>query len=262
MIDKLRERFRTRFIDTARARVRRCLELLGQAEGAGSLENEFHALAGEAAILGLTEISDAARSGERAAREWGTGDIASKALSARAVRTLSRAVEAFAAEPAEPDSEAAGEALTVPAAAHRTATQPSAAGAPLTVPAETVTEYRVLVIDDSVLSGEHITDALTDAGIKAELASDQSGALARLQALEPHLVLSDVHMPGIDLAELCRELRALASTSILLILLSGMGEDALAVRAGEVGADGYLSKQRGVDHVVERLQLILRESYR
>jgi CheY-like chemotaxis protein/HPt (histidine-containing phosphotransfer) domain-containing protein len=242
MIETLRERFRTRFIDTARARVRRCLELLGQAEGAGSLEQEFHALAGEAAILGLTEISDAARGGERAAREWGAGDIAGKALCARAVRTLSRAVETFAAEPAQPDIHAGASAATAPAGA--------------------VTEYRVLVIDDSVLSGEHITDALNDAGIKAELASDQPGALARLQALEPHLVLSDVHMPGIDLAELCRELRAAASGSILLILLSGMGENALAVRAGEVGADGYLSKQRGVAHVVERLKLILQESHR
>jgi CheY-like chemotaxis protein/HPt (histidine-containing phosphotransfer) domain-containing protein len=256
MIDQLRARFRTRFIDTARARVRCCLELLGQAEGAGSLEQEFHALAGEAAMLGLTEISEAARSGEQAARQWGTGDIAGKALCARAVRTLSRAVEAFAAEPEEADTPVPGAPLTVPTAAHRGATIASDAGA------RSLTEYRVLVIDDSVLSGEHITDALNDAGIKAELASDQPGALARLQALEPHLVLSDVHMPGIDLAELCRELRAAASGSILLILLSGMGENALAVRAGEVGADGYLSKQRGVAHVVERLKLILQESHR
>jgi CheY-like chemotaxis protein len=254
MIDTLRERFRTRFIDTARARVRCCLELLGQAEGAGRLEQEFHALAGEAAMLGLTEISDAARGGERAARDWGAGDIAGKAQCARAVRTLSRAVEAFAAEPARTETEA--EAPPAAPATRRGAAPVSAAKA------GTVTEFRVLVIDDSVLSGEHVTDALNDAGIKAELASDQPGALARLHALEPHLVLSDVHMPGIDLEELCRELRAAASASILIILLSGMGEDALAIRAGEVGADGYLTKQRGVAHVVERLQLILRESYR
>ena len=74
MLEELRVRFRTRFIETARARVRRSLILLGNPGDAAELVAELHALAGEAAMLGLDEISETARSGEEAARRWDEGE--------------------------------------------------------------------------------------------------------------------------------------------------------------------------------------------
>lgn len=236
MIDELRARFRTRFIDTARGRVRRALALIGEADGARELMTELHSLAGEAALLGLAEISEEARSGELAAKQWAEGDAAAKLRCVRAVRAVSRAVEDFAAaDPDQPDDAPADRAGD---------------------------SRRVLVVDDSSLSGEQVADALARAGITTELAADADAALESVRRFAPRAVLSDVHMPGIELDRLCSDLRREAAGPLLIILLSGMADDRLAERAREVGADGYITKQRGTDFVVERLQLILEESNR
>ena len=66
MLEELRARFRNRFIDTARDRIRRCLTMLSESGRAMELASELHSLAGEAAMLGLDSISATARSGEEA----------------------------------------------------------------------------------------------------------------------------------------------------------------------------------------------------
>lgn len=239
MIDELRARFRIRFIETARGRIRRALELIGGGdESSSELAIELHSLAGEAALLGLKEISDVARSGELDARQWSQGDVTAKLRCVRAVRTLGRKIDEFAEESPAPE-------------ARDSAASASKADA-----------YRVLVVDDSTLSGEHITDALGDSGIETRLATDRFTAIEEARHFKPHAVLSDVHMPGIELDQLCGELRQAAQDPVLVILLSGMSEDNLAMRAREVGADDYITKQRGTEHVLERLQLILRECER
>lgn len=238
MIEELRARFRTRFIETARGRVRRSLELLGSKEGAPELVTELHSLAGEAALLGLQELSDAARTGELSAKQWSEGQATGQLRCARAVRSVSQLVEAFAAE------------------------DPAPAGATVEEPAAAKRAHQVLVVDDSVLSGEQVADALSDAGVETRLATDRSTALAAIERQTPDLVVSDVNMPGVNLGELCAAMRARAGAPILVILLSGMPDDELAALARTVGADGYISKQLGTARIVERLTTTLLESKR
>jgi CheY-like chemotaxis protein len=228
MIDELRARFRDRFIDTARERVRKSLALIGDAQGAETLTIELHSLAGEAALLGLTKISESARAGELAAREWSEGDESGKVRCARAVRLVSRYVEAFAREPVA----ATGEGEAPP---------------------------RVLVVDDSTLSGEHVADALSDAGYRARLATEPITALRVADEFVPHIVLCDVHMPGVALADLCHKLHSVTSGRIRVVLFSAMSEENLARTVGQVGADGYITKERGIEHVIERVEAVLRE---
>ncbi len=68
MIADLRERFLPRFIQTARQRVAKARGALDSAQGMAVAVTEFHALAGEAAILELFDIATLARQGEKAAR--------------------------------------------------------------------------------------------------------------------------------------------------------------------------------------------------
>lgn len=235
MQEELRARFRTRFIETARGRVKTSVGLLGSDDQAKTLMIELHSLAGEAALLGLKDISDSARKGELAARDWLEGDAAAKLRCVRLVRQVSRHVEAFAAEPAEP------------------------------IPGDDDSEdhsKRVLVIDDSALAGEHIADSLEDSGLETKLATDPTTAIKVIKEFSPGLVISDVNMPGVDLGDLTDRLRSAAGRPIKVILLSGMTDDELSRRASEVKADGYISKQHGVDFVIERVGKLLKESRR
>ena len=57
---------------------------------------------------------------------------------------------------------------------------------------------RVLVVDDEPVIGEILTDTLAVDGHAVETAPDGARALARLGAERFDVVLSDVHMPGMD----------------------------------------------------------------
>lgn len=236
MQDELRARFRTRFIDTARGRVRKSVGLLSDDDGAQTLMTELHSLAGEAALLGLKDISDAARAGELMARDWVEGDVSAKLKCVRLVRTVSRHVEAFAALPPEPIP---GEESQPEPKKER--------------------NRRVLVVDDSTLAGEHIADSLEDSGLETKLATEPKTAIRMVEKFAPRIVISDVNMPGVNLEELCRELREASRTPLSIVLLSGMTEDELAVRASQVGADGFVSKGSGMDKVVDKISRLLKD---
>lgn len=224
MQEELRARFRTRFIETARGRVKKSVGLLGSDDDAKTLMIELHSLAGEAALLGLKDISDAARKGELAARDWLEGDAAAKLRCVRLVRQVSRHVEAFAAEPPPADNH----------------------------------NRRVLVIDDSTLAGEHIADSLQDSGLETKLATDPTTAIKVVKEFEPCLIISDVNMPGVDLGDLTRQLRVASRRPVQVILLSGMTDSELAQRSAEVNADGYISKQHGADFIIEHVGRLLK----
>ncbi|RMH39114.1 MAG: hypothetical protein D6689_17485 [Deltaproteobacteria bacterium] len=70
--EKLRARYRLRFIDGAQRRIDAGLELVKAhtADNARRLADELRSLAGEASILGLDALASVARAGADAARLW------------------------------------------------------------------------------------------------------------------------------------------------------------------------------------------------
>ncbi len=70
--EKLRARYRLRFIEGAQARIDRGLQLiLNQShDNALTIAEELRSLAGEASILGLDTMASVARAGADAARLW------------------------------------------------------------------------------------------------------------------------------------------------------------------------------------------------
>jgi len=66
-MDDLLTRFLPRFVESARARIRHAAELFA-ARDFGKLASEMHTLAGEASVLGLSEIGALARDAEHMAR--------------------------------------------------------------------------------------------------------------------------------------------------------------------------------------------------
>lgn len=231
MIDELRERFRDRFIDTARQRLSRGTAALESASGAATVRHELHALAGEASMLGLEAMSHTARDGEAAARRWEEGATDdSKQLSARALRTLGFQLDAFAAD----GSRGVGRAA-------RPTTPPDG-------------KRRVLVIDDSLIVAEQLCDELEAEGLETRAAANAAEAVASMIEFRPHVVASDVMIPGVDIGELCARLRAaLAGRPLSIVLVSGIEQGELTPIAESVGADAAVSKRSGLVGVVESI---------
>ncbi len=119
---------------------------------------------------------------------------------------------------------------------------------------------RVLVIDDSPVTVQLITQALQAAGIEADAATDLASLDERLSGSGYELVLVDVNMPemyGDDVVEFLRVGRKLTAR---LFLYSDLPEDELTAKAKASGADGYITKSSGLEAAVEAISNALNPS--
>jgi CheY-like chemotaxis protein len=105
----------------------------------------------------------------------------------------------------------------------------------------------VLVVDDERPIRELLTVALREAGYRVATATDGREALARVAEGSPGLVITDVMMPVLGGAELCRRLRVMPETASLPIVLMSAVEG-----EGVPAADAFLKKPFDHDEV-ERL---------
>ena len=102
---------------------------------------------------------------------------------------------------------------------------------------------RVLVVDDSQVTGKLTQSLLEAAGYEVRTVLD--GQMA-LQSAEDHpwdLILLDVVLPGIDGFEVCRRLRKLPATAhVPIIMLTSKSTIADKKVGFDAGADDYLTK--------------------
>jgi CheY-like chemotaxis protein len=237
MIDALQKRFRIRFVETARKRIRAALDGItrGGPEGMNQAVMELHSLAGEAGTLGYSAIAELALRGEERAGKL-VQDPAAAAACIRLIRDIGHAVGVVESEDPDPPADAPP------------ADQPS------------VQRRRVLVVDDSVINGEALVEALEQASLEARSVLGAAAALVEVERFRPDVVLADVLMPGSVPAELCRQLRARAGDRAMCVLfVSALGEDALTELTREAGADGFVPKERGLEAVVRRVKASLQE---
>jgi two-component system chemotaxis response regulator CheB len=118
--------------------------------------------------------------------------------------------------------------------------------------------HRVLVVDDSAFMRRVVTELVDDcAGFRvAGTARDGAEALRLVRTLDPDVVTLDVAMPDIDGLQVLAAIMREAPRPV--VVLSGLGEPGLAVRALELGAVEFVPKPSGpisLDVVAVRARL-------
>lgn len=104
-------------------------------------------------------------------------------------------------------------------------------------------KHRVLLADDDPALRRLIGATLGAEDFDLLQAIDGEEALRIARADHPVLVLLDVNMPRLDGFEVCRQLKADASTAgIKVVMLTARGADVDRLRAREAGADDYFVK--------------------
>ncbi|SFF20685.1 Response regulator receiver domain-containing protein [Paenibacillus algorifonticola] len=104
--------------------------------------------------------------------------------------------------------------------------------------------YKVFLVDDEELVIKSLIASVDWGAYGFEItgyALSGSEAFDAIQAIEPHLVFTDIRMPGISGLELIKQLKDTSSRA-LVIVLSGYAEFALAQKAINYGAFGYCLK--------------------
>lgn len=116
---------------------------------------------------------------------------------------------------------------------------------------------RVLVVDDEPNIRDTIMVTLRREGFDVTLAETGPEALERLDS-DPHVIVLDVMLPGLDGFEVLRRIRQTSSVPILL--LSARGEEIDRVVGLEIGADDYLTKPFAMRELVARIRAMIRRS--
>jgi DNA-binding response OmpR family regulator len=116
---------------------------------------------------------------------------------------------------------------------------------------------KVLIIDDSDVQLYFEERALVRAGFEVRTANSLDGFEEIFRSWQPDIVLTDVQMPDIRGDELCKVLKqrmGVAQTPVVLI--SSLPHAELAILARRCQADGFLSKQAGLERLAEELETL------
>jgi two-component system alkaline phosphatase synthesis response regulator PhoP len=76
--------------------------------------------------------------------------------------------------------------------------------------------------------------------------------------MQPHLIVLDLMLPGMDGLEVCRRLRQ--ESDVYILMLTAKSEEADRVVGLELGADDYLAKPFSPRELVARVKAVLRRS--
>ena len=118
---------------------------------------------------------------------------------------------------------------------------------------------RILVVDDSALIRQVITDALIPAGFDVSAAADGSEALRRAAESRPDLIIADILMPVMDGWALCEEIRRTPATAdIPIIVLTTERDVPKRIKGLEMGVDDYMCKPFSKEELVARVKAVLR----
>jgi signal transduction histidine kinase/ActR/RegA family two-component response regulator len=101
---------------------------------------------------------------------------------------------------------------------------------------------RVLVVDDSKEAAQSVALLLRRWGHDVRVAYDGQAALDEVQARRPDVVLLDIGMPGLDGYEVARRLRQTEADKLVLVALTGYGQEEERERARQAGFDYHVLK--------------------
>jgi signal transduction histidine kinase/ActR/RegA family two-component response regulator len=103
-------------------------------------------------------------------------------------------------------------------------------------------ECRVLIAEDNPDAAEMMRVMLSFKGHDVRVASNGLQAVAIAEQFDPHIGFLDIGMPGVDGYEAARRIRDLLGSRIVLVALTGWGQDEDKRRSKEAGFDHHLTK--------------------
>ncbi len=115
----------------------------------------------------------------------------------------------------------------------------------------------VLVVDDNHDVGDSLAELLQIVGYVPTLARSGIQAVELARAIRPQIALVDIGLPDIDGHEVARRLRAEVDLGdMLLVALTGWGQDDDRLRSQQAGFDAHLVKPVDIDRLLELLQRV------
>jgi PAS domain S-box-containing protein len=119
---------------------------------------------------------------------------------------------------------------------------------------QSLTGRRVLVVDDNEDSARSLAMLLQVTGNEAQVVHDGATAIETAKRIRPDIVLLDIGLPGKNGYDVCRAIRQQPwSKDVLLVAITGWGQEEDRRKSQEAGFDGHLVKPVAYDDLVKLL---------
>ncbi|MGO4693463.1 response regulator transcription factor [Paenibacillus sp. 2TAB26] len=119
---------------------------------------------------------------------------------------------------------------------------------------------KILLVDDEPTIVQFLELGLINEGFDIRFAYDGESALQEASTFQPHVVILDVMMPGLNGFEVCEALRA-TGDNIAIIMLTAKDEIEDRVKGLTLGADDYLVKPFSFSELLARIGARLRNQF-
>ncbi|WP_166244806.1 response regulator transcription factor [Paenibacillus turpanensis] len=119
---------------------------------------------------------------------------------------------------------------------------------------------RILLVDDEPHILQFLEMGLAGEGYQVRTAPDGMTAITVATDFQPHVVVLDVMMPGMDGFETCRLLKK-KTTNVSIIMLTAKDEVEDRVKGLKLGADDYLVKPFSFDELLARIEARVRNQF-
>ena len=114
----------------------------------------------------------------------------------------------------------------------------------------------IMIVDDARFTRLRIVNLLTEQGYQVIEAKDGNEAVTTYQATKPDAVLMDFAMPGKNGMVALTEIRRF-DPQARIIMLTALGQKAIALRAMQAGAREFLLKPFDAKQLLAVLQKVL-----
>ena len=123
---------------------------------------------------------------------------------------------------------------------------------------QTLQEKTLLIVDDDVTLLRSLVLLFERAGACVVTAVDGREGMQVFFQARPDLVVLDVNMPEMDGWEVCRQIRLMANTPI--IMLTTLDREESIIRGLDLGADDFISKPFSAGVLLARVRATLRRA--
>lgn len=118
---------------------------------------------------------------------------------------------------------------------------------------------KILLVDDEPNIVEFLELGLLNDGFEVKTAHDGMSAVTLAKQFQPHIVVLDVMMPGMDGFEVCRMLKKTENVAIIMLTAKDEVED--RVKGLTIGADDYMAKPFSFEELLARIQARIRNQF-
>lgn len=118
---------------------------------------------------------------------------------------------------------------------------------------------KILVVDDEANILQFLELGLQNEGFEVKTAQEGMTAITLMREFQPHVVILDVMMPGMDGFEVCRMLKK--TENVAVIMLTARDEVDDRVKGLILGADDYMVKPFSFEELLARIYARIRNQF-